>query len=127
MLKFDNSISRGFRFESMFIFALSGFINAILALIFGAFVYFKNKERRINRIFGLMSFSIVLWGFSYGMWQLSKDKETALFWSRILSLGATFIPVLFLDWVLTLLNFQKFFGKFIKINLKYHHILLLNI
>ncbi len=91
----------------MNIFALSGFINAIFAVIFGAIVYLKNKERRINKIFGLMSLSIVLWGVGYGLWQLSKDKESALFWIRILSLGSTFIPILFLDWVLTLLDLQK--------------------
>jgi len=91
----------------MLIFALSGFINAILSIVFSGIIYFQNRKRRINRIFGLMGLSIAMWGFSYGMWQLSQDEEIALFWSRMLSLGATFIPILFLDWVLTLLDLQK--------------------
>ncbi len=91
----------------MFIFALSGFINAVLSIIFGSIIYSQNRKRRINRIFGLMGLSIAIWGFSYGMWQLSEEKEIALFWTRMLSLGSNFIPILFLDWVLSLLDLQK--------------------
>jgi len=90
----------------MLIFAISGFINGAVAIIFGAFVYFKNRKRDINQIFGLMSLSVAVWSVSYGFWQLSHDKEAALFWSRMLSLGSTFIPILFFHWILALLDLQ---------------------
>jgi hypothetical protein len=87
--------------------ALSGFINGISGAIFGGLVFFKNPKRLINKTFGLMTLSLVVWSFSYGFWLLSKEKQLALFWVRLLSLGSTFIPITFLHWILALLNLQK--------------------
>ena len=91
----------------MNIFALSGFINGIIAILFGSFVYFSNRKGKANQLFGLMSASIAFWGISYGIWQMSTDKNTALFWVRMLSIGSTFIPIFFFHWVLNLLDLIK--------------------
>ncbi len=91
----------------MNLFALSGFINGISGAIFGGLVFFKNPKRLINRTFGLMTLSLVVWSFSYGFWLLSREKQLALFWVHLLSLGSTFIPITFLHWILTLLDLQK--------------------
>lgn len=105
----------------MLIFALAGILTGIFCLIFGLFVYSKNPRREINQIFGLMSLSIILWGFGYGMWQLSQTKEAALFWVKVLSVGIVFMPSLFYHWVLMLLNLREnrrktlFFGYFISL------------
>jgi len=85
-------------------FAILGFLNAITGLIFGSFVYLKDPKKELNRIFGLMNLSIFVWGFGYGMWQLSSSYETALLWCRILSIGATLIPISFLHWILLLIG-----------------------
>lgn len=103
----------------MFIFALSGFLNGILALIFGLFVLLSNRKNKVNQIFSLVSFSVIVWGISYGMWQISTEKETALFWTRFLNIGATLIPIFFLHWILVFLKLEKekkkilFFGYFL--------------
>lgn len=91
----------------MNIFALFGFINGISGVIFGLLVYSKNPKNLVNRIFGLMSLSLAVWAFSYGFWFLSQEKEIALFWTRLLSLGSTFIPITFFHWILALLNLKK--------------------
>jgi signal transduction histidine kinase len=91
----------------MLAFALSGFITGIFCLIFGVFVFLKNKKAEINRVFSLLSLSIILWGFGYGMWQLSQNKEAALFWIKILSVGTLFMPSLFHHWVLILLDLKE--------------------
>jgi signal transduction histidine kinase len=44
---------------------------------------------------------------SYGIWLLAENEATALFWSRMLNLGATFIPVFLLHWILSFLEFNK--------------------
>ena len=88
-------------------FAILGFINAIAGVLFGSIVYFKNRNRKVNRIFFLLSCSILIWGAGYGMWQLSTSQGGALFWSKILSLGSIFIPILILHWVLILLNLEN--------------------
>ena len=105
----------------MSIYALSGFISGIISLILGLFVYFKNRKREINKIFGLLSVSIILWGFSYGMWQISTDKTTALFWTKALSAGVIFIPIFFYHWILVLTNLKTekkktlYFGYFMSL------------
>ena len=91
----------------MNIFALSGFINGIAAIIFGSFVYFKNCKKLTNKTFGLMTFSFAVWSFSYGFWQISGQKEIAFFWVRILTIGSTFIPIIFLHWVFSILDIKK--------------------
>jgi signal transduction histidine kinase len=86
----------------MNLFALSGFINGISAILFGFFVFFKKPKDIVNKTFGLMSVALVVWGISYGFWQLSSNKEIAFFWIRLLSVGSTFIPITFLHWILSL-------------------------
>lgn len=90
----------------MNIFALSGFINGISAVIFGLLVYLKNPRQLINKTFGLMTLAIAIWAFGYGFWLTTQNKELALFWTRILSIGSTFIPIFFLHWIFVLLNLQ---------------------
>ena len=89
------------------IFALSGFINGVSAVIFGLLVYLKNPKQLINKTFGLITLAVAIWAFGYGFWLSTDNKELALFWTRILSIGSTFIPIFFLHWIFAFLNLQK--------------------
>ncbi len=91
----------------MNIFALSGFINGLSAIIFGFFVFHKNPKKLSHKTFLLMNVALVFWGVSYGFWQLSLNKETALFWAKCLSIGSTFIPITFLHWIFTIYDLHK--------------------
>ena len=86
----------------MNIFALSAFINGISATIFGAFIFLKNPKKLGNKIFGLMSLGLAIWGFAYALWQITPDREMALLWVRVLSIGSSIIPITFLHWILIL-------------------------
>jgi signal transduction histidine kinase len=88
----------------MNIFAVSGFINGISAFIFGLIVYLANPKQLANKTFGLMTFALGIWSFSYGFWQLSSNRESALIWVQILSIGSTFIPIFFLHWIFATFN-----------------------
>ena len=95
--------SRGFYFTMNF-YALTALINAIAATILSLLVYFKNRKGFTNKTFGLFSFFIAIWSYAYFFWQISKHADTALFWSRALMVGAIFIPISYLHFVLVLLN-----------------------
>ena len=88
----------------MSFWALSGFINGITATLLGIFVYLKNKKSPINITYALFCCSIAVWGFSYFIWQISKDEISALFWCRALMAGAIFIPIFYLHWLFYLLK-----------------------
>ena len=100
----------------MNIFALSGFINGIAALIFGGFVYLKNRKKLENKLFVLLNLAIAIWAINYGFWQMAIDKTIALFFIRLLMVGAIFIPVSLLHFIL----------KFLGLDQKKKRILILN-
>ncbi|MCK5044210.1 hypothetical protein KAR26_00585 [Candidatus Parcubacteria bacterium] len=91
----------------MFFYAITGLINAATSLILGIFVYSKNRKNELNKKFGLFAFSVAIWSFGYFFWQIAKEPQEALFWSRVLMAGTIFIPVFYFDFVLRLINNVK--------------------
>jgi len=88
-------------------YIISSFINGIVAIIFGWIIFSKNWKNTTNITFLLMSISVAFWSFSYCEWLSMSTVPEALFWSRMLNLGATFIPIFYLHWVLSILNMAK--------------------
>lgn len=91
----------------VFFFALTGLFNGIGALALGLFVFLKKKKSALHRVFALLNLAIAVWALSYWQWLIASEKSTALFWTRILTIGSTFIPILFLHWILLVLNKTK--------------------
>ncbi len=91
----------------MSIYALTGLINGLGAIIFGLLVYKQNRKSFLHQIFGILNLAVALWGFSYFFWLISDSYNQAYFWVGSLSLGANFIPILYLHWILTLLKLNK--------------------
>ena len=85
-------------------YAISGLINAVTFTVLGLFVYLKNTKGIINKKYALFCLSVAAWSYSYFIWQLASDKDTALFWSRALMSGAIFVSVCFLDFTVTWLG-----------------------
>lgn len=88
----------------MTFFVFSCFLTFILSLLFGVFVYFKNRKALLNRIWFTMSLAVSLW--SLGLFQVitSQDLKSAFFWQSILDVSAIFIPTLFFHFVLSFLD-----------------------
>ncbi len=99
----------------MNLFAISGLINAISVFALGGIVYFKNRKKQINILYTLFCFFVGFWSFCYFLWQISQDRNSALFWSRSLMAGAIFIPICFLHFVLLLLELYEKRKKLVKI------------
>jgi len=91
----------------LLLFSLSGFLNAVVYTILALLVFFNNPKRKLNKIYALFSLPIIVWAVSYGIWLLSKSYDAALFWARMLSVGAIFIPVSYCHWIFTLLGIEK--------------------
>lgn len=88
-------------------FAFSSLVNGIIAIIFGLFVYSRNRKSLINQTFVLLNFGLAIWSLSYWRWLLADNIEMAFFWSRLLNFGAILIPIFYLHWALVLLNLDK--------------------
>jgi len=94
-------------------FAIGAFITGTLAAFFGVFVYFKNRTRMENQIFGVMSFSLTIWSINFGFWQMATDKTTAFLYVHLLMIGAIFIPIFYIHYILALLNLIQEKKKFL--------------
>jgi signal transduction histidine kinase len=91
----------------MDLYVLISFINGFVAILFGLFIVSKNWKNTTNLTFFLMSLAVAVWSFSYCKWLSVYTAHDALFWSRMLNLGATFIPIFYLHWILSILNLTK--------------------
>jgi len=100
----------------MNILALSGFINGFLILFFCIFVYFKNRQKLENKIVSLACFGLVIWGFFYGFWQITKTEAESLIFLRILMSGPLISAVAFCYFSLLTLNLLERFKIFLKIS-----------
>jgi len=96
-------VFQGLSFMEVF-YDLSAIGTAIGGVLIGVFVYLKNPRSPVNRSFAMFLASIVLWSLPLFLCQVVKDKETALFWNRILHVGASLIPVTFLRYALIYLK-----------------------
>jgi len=83
------------------------FLTAVVSLFISGIVILKNKKSITNITLSLFSFAIFLWSVSYGIWLLSADEVTALFWARTLNLGATLIPVFLFHWMMSFLGMNE--------------------
>lgn len=93
-----------FAFDPSNFFFWSGVFNAVSALGAMIIVLRHGKRNVTNRRFAGFSLSIFTWASFYAIWQLSADAKTALFWSRVLMLGAIFASVTLLAFTISVLG-----------------------
>jgi signal transduction histidine kinase len=91
----------------MTFFIYSALFNAFVAGLLGTVVILKNRKDIINRLFFGLTFSVIFWSLSYWQWMSADDSSSALFWSRILSIGSLFIPVFYFHWIMAFTGANK--------------------
>lgn len=99
----------------MTFYAVAALINMITSLVLGSFIFFKNRKNTTNYTFILLSSAVCFWSFFYFLWQISTNHDSALFYTRMLSVGAIFIPIFYLHWVLSFLELKNIKSKAILI------------
>ena len=93
-------------------YIVSTFLNGIVFILLGAFVYFKNPKRTVNKVYFFFSLAVAEWAFAYYFWLvLGKDHDSALFWSRALNVGPTLISVLYFHYILALFDWTPHYKK----------------
>ncbi|MFA6525806.1 MAG: ATP-binding protein [Candidatus Buchananbacteria bacterium] len=83
----------------MNIYAIVAIINFFSSIFLGTFVFFSNKEDKVNASFSLFAFTVAFWSIGYYYWQLASDPISALFWCRLLMAPAIFIPFTYLYFI----------------------------
>ncbi len=96
----------------MTFYTLSALINFITSSIFGIIIISKGRDSK-NISFFIFCFFIAFWSIAYYFWQIANTAEVALFWVRILMIGAIFIPVVYLYFVYALVELLEKKKKFL--------------
>ncbi|PKL40509.1 MAG: hypothetical protein CVV44_02580 [Spirochaetae bacterium HGW-Spirochaetae-1] len=84
----------------MFYLSLFAFFSCIAGLYFGIYVLRLNPRLMLNRLFFVIIICFAIWSFGYTFIYMARDRETAMFWYRISSIGWTAIPGVFLHFIL---------------------------
>jgi len=88
-------------------YAYSGLFNSVLLLVAEGVLIFNWKKNRSIRYFNLFNLSALFWAISYFFWQTSKNYDQALFWVKMLMVGATLAAPTFLHFTAVLTNKTK--------------------
>lgn len=74
-------------------FAFAALVNTISC--FGLAIFFLNKRKNkpINNTFFYYALVVSFWSASYFFWQISSTQSSALFWTKVLSVWMTLIPI----------------------------------
>ena len=99
------------------IYAILILVGAFVNTIFSLFVYSRDKKALPNRTYGLMSLSVAIWGSAWFLMLIaSRNYYLAKFLAKLLTFGATFIPLFYFHWILSILNIHKRFISIFFVN-----------
>lgn len=72
---------------------ISSLLNFSAALVLALTAFVTTRRNFGSLSFGAFSLAVGLWSGAYCLWRLAETPATALFFSRLLILGAIFIPI----------------------------------
>jgi len=94
-------------FNTFYLFSTTTLITCIASFLVGFFVIYKNNHSKQNFLWGLVSLSSAIW--SLGLYEIinSSTESQAIFWNKILYLGAIFIPIFYYHFTVTSLGIER--------------------
>jgi len=89
------------------LFSITTLLTSISSLFLGVFVIYRDIKSKQNFLWGMVSLSATIW--SFGLYQIinSNSEAEAIFWNKILYLGAIFIPIFYYHFICSFLNSEK--------------------
>ncbi|MFH1878245.1 MAG: ATP-binding protein [Candidatus Omnitrophota bacterium] len=91
----------------MTLFAVSSLLTAITSFGMGIFVYFNGKNKRFNKIWLGVTFSVGIWGAGSLIATQIQDYTVSMFWWKITYIGVIYVPVFFFHFVCVFLKCNK--------------------
>ncbi|MFH1968496.1 MAG: histidine kinase N-terminal 7TM domain-containing protein, partial [bacterium] len=91
----------------MNIYSIISLIASISAFFLAITVLVKNRKSRLNQVFSLFIFSVVIWLFASFLMFISATDKNAIFWDRIVYSGLAFTPVFLYHFILLFTENEK--------------------
>jgi signal transduction histidine kinase len=81
------------------LYSIPNFVTSALTISLGLFVFLKRPNEPINRLFGLLTWSVAHWLLGYALVYCTTDPVKALTYARFAYIGVVFIPTFFLHFM----------------------------
>ena len=91
-------------------FALLSLFSSIVVFSLGGFIFLRNTQRTLNRIFMLLCLSLALWSFTEFAYRQTDSLDIAYFWLRV-NAFVYLVPPLSLHFMLVFTEESKQFGS----------------
>jgi len=85
-------------------YTISTGVNFLTCAFLGIFVYSRNRDAKINKIFALYCLTAAQWSFFYFLWLSTKEKQLAEIYLRTCMIGVAFMPAAFTHFILYLVK-----------------------
>src|ERR1022692_1628810 len=94
--------------------AFSAAVNGSCSLAAALLIFRYCHVRGLKWTYICFCVSVLWWSIFYFLWQVTGQEVKALFFCRMLMLGAIFIPIFNLHYMIFLLNEEDRYGSFVK-------------
>ena len=88
-------------------YLISAAVNAIIAIGLAVFIVIESPLKQMHRAFIYFALAVFAWSAAYGVWQLTDNQDSALFWSRALMAGAIYTAIAYFHFVAAFLGIYK--------------------
>ncbi len=88
-------------------FSVSAIITAIISLLFGIIIFFRNSRTNANKIFVLFCFTVACWSIPYIFWPFAKTQENTLLFFQLLHIAACYVSVIYFHFVVVWLDIKN--------------------
>lgn len=94
-------------------FAITGLANAVVNTFLGVYILIQKPHDARHRTYAAYCLSLSLWSGFYFLWLTSEGPDQALLFSRLMMIGAIFIPITHYHHIATLFGPPKHHAKII--------------
>ena len=88
----------------MSFWAAGSAINFLTSFVITLIVLFRSIDKKLSRTFCGFSFFVSAWSLGYTFWQLSSNREIALFWCSFFTVFSLLIPPSFFHFVMAFVH-----------------------
>jgi signal transduction histidine kinase len=81
-------------------------VTGLLSIGFGSFVWWSGRRDRAHILWSITCFTIAIWSVGYALKVSSVTHSDAMFWARVLHVGAILIPIVFFHFVCTVFGLR---------------------
>ena len=78
--------------------------SSAISILLGVYILSRDVKNRVNQAWCLLGISTFLWSLGFGLMLFAGTKSNAVFWGNLSHVGASLLPVAYLNFILSLVG-----------------------